>query len=71
MFVSVVIWASVGILINKDHENGASSTKALVKAILGIASIFLALRILFVTLRQLKKPLGRSGISQITNKSDF
>ena len=68
----VVIWASIGILSKKSgDENVADQTKNLVKAILGLACVFLALRVIIVTLRQLKRPLGRSGISQISDKPAF
>ena len=68
----VVIWATVGIIIAKDDkEDVADSNKAMTKAILGIASVFMALRILIVVLRQVKRPLGRSGISQISDKPAY
>jgi len=67
----VVIWASIGIIFAQaDKEEGtvADSTKNLVYAILGLTCAFLAIRIFIVVLRQLKRPLGRSGISQISEK---
>merc|ERR1711997_980662 len=65
----VVIWASVGILVKKlEDETVADSTKALVKAILGVACGFLVLKLVLVTIRQLKRPLGQSGMSQISVK---
>jgi len=65
----VVIWAATGIIVEKDGEDDvAQSNKAMTKAILGIACVFMTLRILIVVLRQLKRPLGRSGISQISDK---
>lgn len=68
----VVIWASIGILVKKQNDDSvAESTKNLVRAILGLATIFMVLRIVIVVLRQLKRPLGRSGISQISDKPAF
>lgn len=68
----VVIWASIGILVKKQNDDKvAESTKNLIRAILGLACIFMALRIVIVVLRQLKRPLGRSGISQISDKPAF
>ena len=67
----MVIWASIGIIFAQaDKEEGtvADSTKNLVYAILGLTCAFLAIRIFIVVLRQLKRPLGRSGISQISEK---
>jgi len=65
----VVIWAATGIIVEKDGEKDvAQSNKRMTKAILGIACVFMTLRILIVVLRQLKRPLGRSGISQISDK---
>jgi len=65
----VVIWAATGIIVAKDGKDEvADSNKRMTKAILGIACIFMTLRILIVVLRQLKRPLGRSGISQISDK---
>ena len=65
----VVIWAATGIIVAKDgNDEVADSNKRMTKAILGIACIFMTLRILIVVLRQLKRPLGRSGISQISDK---
>ena len=69
VFVIVVIWASVGILVKKmDDESVADSTKALVQAILGVACVFMVAKIALVTIRQLKRPLGQSGMSQISVK---
>eukprot|EP00093_Oithona_nana_P012615 12615.XXX_631717_632741_1 [CDS] Oithona nana genome sequencing. len=57
----VVIWAATGIIVEKDGEKDvAQSNKRMTKAILGIACVFMTLRILIVVLRQLKRPLGRS-----------
>jgi len=68
----VVIWATIGIVVNKENsEEVADSNKAMTKAILGIASVFMALKIVIVVLRQLKRPLGKSGISQISDKPAF
>ena len=68
----VVIWATVGIIIAKDDkEDVADSNKAMTKAILGITCVFLVLRILIVVLRQVKRPLGRSGISQISDQPAY
>jgi len=65
----VIIWAATGIIVAKDGKDDvAQSNKAMAKAILGLACVFMTLRILIVVLRQLKRPLGRSGISQISDK---
>ena len=65
----VVIWAATGIIVAKDGKDDvAQSNKAMTKAILGVACVFMTLRIIIVVLRQLKRPLGRSGISQISDK---
>jgi len=68
----VVIWASIGIIVaNKDDETVPDSTNDLVYAILGMTCVFLVLRIVIVVIRQLKRPLGQSGISQITDKPPY
>merc|ERR1712193_159075 len=68
----VVIWASIGIIVaNKDDETVPDSTNDLVYAILGMTYVFLVLRIVIVVIRQLKRPLGQSGISQITDKPPY
>jgi len=65
----VIIWASIGIIVaNKDDTTVPESTNNLVYAILGLTCVFLVLRIVIVVLRQLKRPLGKSGISQISDK---
>ena len=71
-FFIVVIWASIGIIVaNKDDETVPDSTNDLVNAILGMTCVFLVLRIVIVVIRQLKRPLGQSGISQITDKPPY
>ena len=68
---SVVIWASIGVLTKiNTKENIPSSTSDLTKAILGVTCILLAIRIAIVILRQIKRPLGSSGISEISDKPD-
>jgi len=68
----VVIWASIGVLTKQNtKEDIPFSTSALVKSILGITCILLVLRIVLVTFRQLKRPLGSSGISEISDKPSF
>jgi len=67
----VVIWASIGVLTKiNTKENIPSSTSDLTKAILGVTCILLAIRIAIVILRQIKRPLGSSGISEISDKPD-
>ena len=68
-YFPVIIWASIGIIVaNKDDTSVPDSTNNLVYAILGLTCVFFVLRIVIVVLRQLKRPLGKSGISQISDK---
>jgi len=68
----VVIWASIGIVAEKGSDATVpDSTKNLVYAILGLTCVLLVLRIVIVVIRQLKRPLGRSGISQISDKPAY
>ena len=68
----MVIWASIGIIAaNKNDATVADSTNNLVYAILGLTCVFLVIRIFIVVMRQLKRPLGQSGISQISEKPAY
>ena len=68
----VVIWASIGIVAEKASDATVpDSTKNLVYAILGLTCVLLVLRIVIVVIRQLKRPLGQSGISQISDKPAY
>ena len=68
----MVIWASIGIVAEKGSDATVpDSTKNLVYAILGLTCVLLVLRIVIVVIRQLKRPLGRSEISQISDKPAY
>ena len=70
--ILVVIWASIGIVAEKASDATVpDSTKNLVYAILGLTCVLLVLRIVIVVIRQLKRPLGKSGISQISDKPAY
>ena len=73
ILILVVIWASIGIITKQNGKDGTAEevpdqTKTLVKVVLGLACVFMALRTILVVVRQIKRPLGRSGISQISDK---
>ena len=64
---TVIIWASIGIVTKQSTKDSIpTSTANLTYTILGLTSILLVFRIVIVVFRQLKRPLGSSGISEIS-----
>lgn len=66
----VVIWALCGILVKKANDPLVTDhTKMYLKGLLGLAGGFLVLRTLAFIVRECRKPLGKSGVSPISENA--